>query len=62
LCIELQIERKRGYRIKTLSNIQDGSSTIDAVFMPVRNAIRALFVKSLFLGNQNPKIYELFSV
>ncbi|AES90665.1 hypothetical protein MTR_4g095420 [Medicago truncatula] len=23
LCIELQIERKRGYRIKTLNNIQD---------------------------------------
>nr|YP_009109771.1 RNA polymerase alpha subunit [Trifolium boissieri]AIJ27811.1 RNA polymerase alpha subunit [Trifolium boissieri] len=38
LCIELQIERKRGYRIKTLNNIQDGSYTIDAVFMPVRNA------------------------
>nr|BDB16048.1 RNA polymerase alpha subunit [Onobrychis gaubae] len=38
LCIELQIERNRGYRIKTLNNIQDGSYTIDAVFMPVRNA------------------------
>nr|QXM16243.1 RNA polymerase alpha subunit [Hedysarum polybotrys] len=37
LCIELQIERNRGYRIKTLNNIQDGSYTIDAVFMPVRN-------------------------
>nr|QJQ78365.1 RNA polymerase alpha subunit [Hedysarum petrovii] len=38
LCIELQIERNRGYRIKTLNNIDDGSYTIDAVFMPVRNA------------------------
>nr|YP_009767453.1 RpoA [Hedysarum semenovii]QIS98071.1 RpoA [Hedysarum semenovii]UWV18536.1 RNA polymerase alpha subunit [Hedysarum semenovii] len=38
LCIELKIERNRGYRIKTLNNIQDGSYTIDAVFMPVRNA------------------------
>ncbi|CAK8570748.1 unnamed protein product [Lathyrus sativus] len=40
LCIELQIERKRGYRIKTLNNIQDGSYTIDAVFMPVFMPVR----------------------
>uniref|UniRef100_UPI0030E257BB RNA polymerase alpha subunit n=1 Tax=Hedysarum flavescens TaxID=2710877 RepID=UPI0030E257BB len=38
LCIELKMERNQGYRIKTLNNIQDGSYTIDAVFMPVRNA------------------------
>nr|QVX29450.1 RNA polymerase alpha subunit [Leptolobium dasycarpum] len=40
LCIGLQIERNRGYRIKTLNNFQDGSYPIDidAVFMPVRNA------------------------
>nr|YP_009974338.1 RNA polymerase alpha subunit [Uraria lagopodoides]YP_010033594.1 RNA polymerase alpha subunit [Christia vespertilionis]QNH95195.1 RNA polymerase alpha subunit [Uraria lagopodoides]QOW40632.1 RNA polymerase alpha subunit [Christia vespertilionis]WRW11340.1 RNA polymerase alpha subunit [Uraria crinita] len=37
LCIELQIERSRGYRIKTLKNFQDGNYPIDAVFMPVRN-------------------------
>nr|YP_010887685.1 RNA polymerase alpha subunit [Hypodaphnis zenkeri]WJJ67256.1 RNA polymerase alpha subunit [Hypodaphnis zenkeri] len=37
LCIELQIERARGYR-KALNNYQDGSYPIDAVFMPVRNA------------------------
>nr|YP_010511926.1 RNA polymerase alpha subunit [Dipteryx alata]QTW98849.1 RNA polymerase alpha subunit [Dipteryx alata]UXL83250.1 RNA polymerase alpha subunit [Dipteryx alata] len=36
--IGLQIERNRGYRIKTLNNFQDGSYPIDAVFMPVRNA------------------------
>ena len=38
LCIELQIERNRAYRIKTPNNFQDGSYPIDAVFMPVRNA------------------------
>nr|YP_009756754.1 RNA polymerase alpha subunit [Trophis scandens]QCA41380.1 RNA polymerase alpha subunit [Trophis scandens] len=38
LCIELQIERNRGYRIKTPNNFQNGSYPIDAVFMPVRNA------------------------
>nr|WHE25662.1 RNA polymerase alpha subunit [Aristolochia tagala] len=37
LCIELKIERNRGYRMKTPSNYQDGSYPIDAVFMPVRN-------------------------
>nr|YP_010630385.1 RNA polymerase alpha subunit [Hillebrandia sandwicensis]WBN97419.1 RNA polymerase alpha subunit [Hillebrandia sandwicensis] len=36
--IELQIERNRGYRIQTPNNFQDGSYSIDAVFMPVRNA------------------------
>nr|YP_010993342.1 RNA polymerase alpha subunit [Persicaria tinctoria]WOZ09691.1 RNA polymerase alpha subunit [Persicaria tinctoria] len=37
LRIELQLERNRGYRIKTPNNFQDGSYPIDAVFMPVRN-------------------------
>nr|YP_010490162.1 RNA polymerase alpha subunit [Koenigia nepalensis]UWM11975.1 RNA polymerase alpha subunit [Koenigia nepalensis] len=37
LSIELQLERTRGYRIKTPNNFQDGSYPIDAVFMPVRN-------------------------
>nr|QGQ56184.1 RNA polymerase alpha subunit [Monimopetalum chinense] len=36
-CIGLQIERHRGYHIKTPKNFQDGSFPIDAVFMPVRN-------------------------
>ncbi|KAK7852727.1 dna-directed rna polymerase subunit alpha, partial [Quercus suber] len=31
LYIELQIERDRGYRIKTTNNSQDGSYPIDAV-------------------------------
>ena len=35
-CIGLQIERNRGYRIKTLNTFQDGSYPIDAVFMPVQ--------------------------
>nr|YP_010489735.1 RNA polymerase alpha subunit [Koenigia cyanandra]UWM11291.1 RNA polymerase alpha subunit [Koenigia cyanandra]UWM11376.1 RNA polymerase alpha subunit [Koenigia cyanandra] len=37
LHVELQLERTRGYRIKTPNNFQDGSYPIDAVFMPVRN-------------------------
>nr|UZP14296.1 RNA polymerase alpha subunit [Koenigia islandica] len=37
LHIELQLERTRGYRIKTPNNFQDGSYPIDAIFMPVRN-------------------------
>nr|YP_010421311.1 RNA polymerase alpha subunit [Urtica dioica]USG55198.1 RNA polymerase alpha subunit [Urtica dioica] len=38
LCIELQIERNRGYRIKTPKNFKNLSYPIDAIFMPVRNA------------------------
>lgn len=38
LCIELQIERNRGYRIKTPKNYKNVSYPIDAIFMPVRNA------------------------
>nr|YP_010475611.1 RNA polymerase alpha subunit [Corydalis livida]UVH69898.1 RNA polymerase alpha subunit [Corydalis livida] len=37
-CIELQVERHRGYRMKTPNNAKDGSFPIEAVFMPVRNA------------------------
>nr|YP_010163244.1 RNA polymerase alpha subunit [Podalyria calyptrata]QRI61036.1 RNA polymerase alpha subunit [Podalyria calyptrata] len=37
LWIGLEIERNRGYRIKTLNNFQDRNYPIDAVFMPVRN-------------------------
>nr|YP_009027031.1 RNA polymerase alpha subunit [Trifolium grandiflorum]AGO63685.1 RNA polymerase alpha subunit [Trifolium grandiflorum] len=57
LCIELQIERKRGYRIKTLNNIQDGSYTIDAVFMPVRNANHS--IHSYVNGNEKQEILFL---
>nr|YP_010129049.1 RNA polymerase alpha subunit [Urtica lobatifolia]YP_010422053.1 RNA polymerase alpha subunit [Urtica thunbergiana]UDP58150.1 RNA polymerase alpha subunit [Urtica fissa]QPZ48101.1 RNA polymerase alpha subunit [Urtica lobatifolia]QPZ48948.1 RNA polymerase alpha subunit [Urtica lobatifolia]USG56188.1 RNA polymerase alpha subunit [Urtica thunbergiana] len=38
LCIKLQIERNRGYRIKTPKNFKNRSYPIDAIFMPVRNA------------------------
>nr|YP_009027106.1 RNA polymerase alpha subunit [Trifolium aureum]AGO63760.1 RNA polymerase alpha subunit [Trifolium aureum] len=57
LCIELQIERKRGYHIKTLNNIQDGSYTIDAVFMPVRNANHS--IHSYVNGNEKQEILFL---
>nr|YP_010426513.1 RNA polymerase alpha subunit [Phyllolobium chinense]QWX87923.1 RNA polymerase alpha subunit [Phyllolobium chinense]USM11205.1 RNA polymerase alpha subunit [Phyllolobium chinense] len=57
LCLELQIERNRGYRIKTLNNIQDGSYTIDAVFMPVRNANHS--IHSYVNGNEKQEILFL---
>nr|WFG49805.1 RNA polymerase alpha subunit [Caragana rosea] len=57
LCMELQIERNRGYRIKTLNNIQDGSYTIDAVFMPVRNANHS--IHSYVNGNEKQDILFL---
>nr|QVX29367.1 RNA polymerase alpha subunit [Diplotropis ferruginea] len=56
LCIGLQIERNRGYRIKTLNNFQDGSYPIDAVFMPVRNANHSIHS----YGNGNEKHEILF--
>uniref|UniRef100_A0AAU7B886 DNA-directed RNA polymerase subunit alpha n=1 Tax=Argentina stenophylla var. emergens TaxID=3121472 RepID=A0AAU7B886_9ROSA len=54
LCIELQIERNRGYRIKTPKNFQDGSYPIDAVFMPVRNANHS--IHSYVNGNEKQEI------
>nr|YP_009522752.1 RNA polymerase alpha subunit [Vicia sepium]AXQ37223.1 RNA polymerase alpha subunit [Vicia sepium] len=57
LCIELQIDRKRGYRIKTLNNIQDGSYTLDAVFMPVRNANHS--IHSYVNGNKKQEMLFL---
>uniref|UniRef100_UPI003001663C RNA polymerase alpha subunit n=1 Tax=Potentilla simplex TaxID=667283 RepID=UPI003001663C len=54
LCIELQIERSRGYRIKTPNNFQDGSYPIDAVFMPVRNANHS--IHSYVNGNEKQEI------
>nr|YP_009699672.1 RpoA [Grubbia tomentosa]QEJ87581.1 RpoA [Grubbia tomentosa]QEJ87751.1 RpoA [Grubbia tomentosa] len=56
LCIGLQIERNRGYRIKTPNNFQDGSYPIDAVFMPVRNANHSIHS----YGNGNEKQEILF--
>nr|YP_010757035.1 RNA polymerase alpha subunit [Triumfetta japonica]UNV38753.1 RNA polymerase alpha subunit [Triumfetta japonica] len=56
LCIGLQIERNRGYRIKTQNNFHDGSYPIDAVFMPVRNANHSIHC----YGNDNEKQEILF--
>nr|YP_009240826.1 RNA polymerase alpha subunit [Diplopanax stachyanthus]AJO25233.1 RNA polymerase alpha subunit [Diplopanax stachyanthus]AUF33216.1 RpoA [Diplopanax stachyanthus] len=56
LCIGLQIERNRGYRIKTPNNFQDRSYPIDAVFMPVRNANHSIHS----YGNGNEKQEILF--
>lgn len=55
-CIGLQIERNRGYRIKTQNNFQDGSYPIDAVFMPVQNANHSIHS----YGNENEKQEILF--
>nr|YP_011009134.1 RNA polymerase alpha subunit [Hydrangea macrophylla]ARQ81532.1 RpoA [Hydrangea serrata]ARQ81618.1 RpoA [Hydrangea serrata]AYQ23010.1 RpoA [Hydrangea serrata]WPV76717.1 RNA polymerase alpha subunit [Hydrangea macrophylla] len=56
LCIGLQIERNRGYRMKSTNNFQDGSYPIDAVFMPVRNANHSIHS----YGNGNEKQEILF--
>nr|YP_009407359.1 RNA polymerase alpha subunit [Aldrovanda vesiculosa]ASA46317.1 RNA polymerase alpha subunit [Aldrovanda vesiculosa]QBC71195.1 RNA polymerase alpha subunit [Aldrovanda vesiculosa] len=54
--VELQIERNRGYHIKTPTNFQDGSYPIDAVFMPVRNVNHSIHS----YGNGNEKEEILF--
>nr|YP_009493517.1 RNA polymerase alpha chain [Phedimus kamtschaticus]AWM97770.1 RNA polymerase alpha chain [Phedimus kamtschaticus] len=56
LCIGLQIERNRGYCIKTPNNFEDGSYPIDAVFMPVRNANHSIHS----YGNEKEKQEILF--
>nr|YP_010630207.1 RNA polymerase alpha subunit [Begonia ulmifolia]WBN97242.1 RNA polymerase alpha subunit [Begonia ulmifolia] len=56
-CIELQIERNRGYRIQTQNNFQDESYSIDAVFMPVRNANHS--IHSYVNGNEKQEILFL---
>nr|YP_009406781.1 RNA polymerase alpha subunit [Solenopsis bivonae]ASA39301.1 RNA polymerase alpha subunit [Solenopsis bivonae] len=57
LCIQLQIERNRGYLIKTANNIQDGSYPIDAIFMPVRNVNHS--IHSYGTGNEKHEILFL---
>ncbi|XP_048233103.1 DNA-directed RNA polymerase subunit alpha-like [Ricinus communis] len=57
LCIGLQIERNRGYRIKPTNNFHEGSYPIDAVFMPVRNANHS--VHSYGNGNEKQEILFL---
>uniref|UniRef100_A0A5K1A2Q7 DNA-directed RNA polymerase n=2 Tax=Nymphaea colorata TaxID=210225 RepID=A0A5K1A2Q7_9MAGN len=51
LCIELKIERGRGYCTRTPNNYQDGSYPIDVVSMAVRNANHS--VHSYGNGNEN---------
>nr|BDY07877.1 RNA polymerase subunit alpha [Lysimachia insignis] len=55
-CIGLQIERNRGYRIKSANNFQDRSYPVDALFMPVRNANHSIHS----YGNGNEKQEILF--
>nr|YP_010556697.1 RNA polymerase alpha subunit [Phytolacca thyrsiflora]UYS91911.1 RNA polymerase alpha subunit [Phytolacca thyrsiflora] len=57
LCIGLQLERNRGYRIKTPNNFQDGSYPIDALFMPVRNVNHS--IHSYGNGNETQEILFL---
>nr|YP_010268912.1 RNA polymerase alpha subunit [Alocasia cucullata]YP_010573971.1 RNA polymerase alpha subunit [Caladium praetermissum]QVV96626.1 RNA polymerase alpha subunit [Xanthosoma sagittifolium]UIG88405.1 RNA polymerase alpha subunit [Alocasia cucullata]UZH93730.1 RNA polymerase alpha subunit [Caladium praetermissum] len=56
LCIGLQIQRDRGYRMRPTNNSQDGSYPIDAVSMPVRNANHSIYS----YGNENEKQEILF--
>nr|YP_009441114.1 RNA polymerase alpha subunit [Adenophora erecta]ARO35091.1 RNA polymerase alpha subunit [Adenophora erecta] len=57
LCIGLQIERNRGYRIKTAKNFQDGSYPIDTVFMPVQNVNHSIHFYET--GNEKHEILFL---
>ena len=57
LHIGLEIERNRGYCMKPPKNFQDGSYSIDAVFMPVRNANHS--VHSYGNGNEKQEILFL---
>ncbi|KAK7231020.1 hypothetical protein RIF29_48489 [Crotalaria pallida] len=57
LWIGLEIERNRGYRIKTLNNFQDRNYPIDAVFMPVRNTNHS--IHSYVNRNENHEILFL---
>nr|YP_009935918.1 RNA polymerase alpha subunit [Coelogyne articulata]QNS38942.1 RNA polymerase alpha subunit [Coelogyne articulata] len=56
LCIELQIKRDRGYRMKSANDSHDGSYPIDIVSMPVRNANHSIHS----YGNGNEKQEILF--
>nr|YP_009748969.1 RNA polymerase subunit alpha [Cremastra unguiculata]QII90725.1 RNA polymerase subunit alpha [Cremastra unguiculata] len=56
LCIELQIKRDRGYRMKSTNDSHDGSYPIDIASMPVRNANHSIHS----YGNGNEKQEILF--
>nr|YP_009670456.1 RNA polymerase alpha subunit [Passiflora jatunsachensis]YP_009670487.1 RNA polymerase alpha subunit [Passiflora jatunsachensis]QCX29721.1 RNA polymerase alpha subunit [Passiflora jatunsachensis]QCX29722.1 RNA polymerase alpha subunit [Passiflora jatunsachensis] len=53
LRIELQIEKNRGYCRKPTKNFQDGSFSIDAVCMPVRNMNFSIYS----LGSQKDMLF-----
>ncbi|KAG5568796.1 hypothetical protein H5410_064200 [Solanum commersonii] len=53
----LQIERNRGYLIKTPHNFQDGSYPIDVVFMPAQTLNHSIHS----YGNENEKQEILLS-
>ena len=55
-CMDLEIERGRGYGIKPTKNLNESSYPIDAVFMPVRNANYSIHS----YGNSNEKEEILF--
>ncbi|CAN6454629.1 unnamed protein product [Victoria cruziana] len=57
LCIDLKIERGRGYYTRTPNNYQDGSYPIDVVSMPVRNANHS--IHSYENGNEKQEILFL---
>nr|YP_009093832.1 RNA polymerase alpha subunit [Luzuriaga radicans]AIT16021.1 RNA polymerase alpha subunit [Luzuriaga radicans] len=57
LRIGLQIQRDRGYRMKSTRNSQDGSYPIDAVYMPVRNVNHS--IHSYENGNEKQEILFL---
>nr|YP_010712254.1 RNA polymerase alpha subunit [Corydalis ternata]UGO88542.1 RNA polymerase alpha subunit [Corydalis ternata]WDA92909.1 RNA polymerase alpha subunit [Corydalis ternata] len=54
-CIELQVERHRGYHLKTPNNAKDGSFSIESVFMPIRNVNHSIHP----YGNEKQEILFL---
>nr|YP_010868881.1 RNA polymerase alpha subunit [Vanilla somae]WGU45603.1 RNA polymerase alpha subunit [Vanilla somae] len=56
LCIELQIKRDRGYRMKSTNDSSHGSFSIDTVSAPVRNVNHSIYS----YGNGNEKQEILF--
>nr|QYJ54520.1 RNA polymerase alpha subunit [Ophrys insectifera subsp. aymoninii] len=56
LCIELKINRDRGYRFQSTKNSHDGSYPIDIISMPVRNVNHSIHS----YGNGNEKQEILF--
>nr|YP_010047587.1 RNA polymerase alpha subunit [Pilea glauca (nom. nud.)]QPK42196.1 RNA polymerase alpha subunit [Pilea glauca (nom. nud.)] len=57
LCIELEIERNRGYFIKGPKKFQNVSYPIEAIFMPVRNANHS--IHSYVNGNEKQELLFL---